>query len=216
MASIFDPKGKSFSQRINAFLDDAKATYGITVGKDSGRTVDWQQKHHVAHMFLYNSYKSTKPAKVDIGKRTISWSHFSDPKVIWATVKFSDFLRTAKNSVPVKDGTKWKVGFEPDQKATEKHVKSLQTTAGIGNSGKAMVSSGLKPCGQPCKCGAGRSKHLDGIASDLNSGNLATLSAKLTAAKAGTLDNYLAQFGLYRPLLNHPTSPEKWHVEAKP
>ena len=109
-----------------------------------------------------------------------------------------------------------KVGFEPDQKATEKHVKSLQTTAGIGNSGKAMVSSGLKPCGQPCKCGAGRSKHLDGIASDLNSGNLATLSAKLTAAKAGTLDNYLAQFGLYRPLLNHPTSPEKWHVEAKP
>ena len=37
----------------------------------------------------------------------------------------------------------------------------------------------------------------------------------LDDAKAGTLDNYLAQFGLYRPLLNHPTSPEKWHVEAK-
>jgi len=38
-------------------------------------------------MFLYNSYKSTKPARVDGVKRTIAWSHFSDPKVTWATVK---------------------------------------------------------------------------------------------------------------------------------
>jgi len=79
-----------------------------------------------------------------------------------------------------------------------------------------MVSSGLKPCGQPCKCGTGRSKHLDGVAADLNSSHLATLTSKLTAAKAGTLDKYLAVYGLHRPLLNHPTSPEKWHVEAKP
>jgi len=79
-----------------------------------------------------------------------------------------------------------------------------------------MVSSGLKPCGQPCKCGTGRSKHLDGVAADLNSSHLTTLTSKLTAAKAGTLDKYLAVYGLHRPLLNHPTSPEKWHVEAKP
>ncbi|PCK04345.1 MAG: hypothetical protein COA42_19280 [Alteromonadaceae bacterium] len=215
MTSAFDPKGKTFTQRLKAFLDDVKATYSLTVGQDSGRTVAWQQKHHVAHMFLYNSYRSTKPAKVDGVKRTIAWSHFSNPKVIWATVKFSDFLKTAKNATPVKDGQKWKVGFEPDQKATEKHVKSLQTTAGIGNSGKAMVSSGLKPCAEPCKCGAGRSKHLDGVAADLNSSHLTTLSTKLVTAKAGTLDDYLAKFGLHRPLLNHATSPEKWHVEAK-
>jgi len=215
MASIFDPKGKTFSQRLKAFLDDAKATYSLTVGKDSGRTVDWQQKHHVAHMFLYNSYKSTKPTKVDVGKRTIAWSHFSDSKVIWNTVKFGDFLKTAKNNAPIKEGQKWKVGFEPDEKATEKHVKSLQTIAGIGNAGKAMVSSGLKPCGEPCKCGAGRSKHLDGVAADLNSSHLTSLGTKLLAVKAGTLDEYLARFGLHRPLLNHATSPEKWHVEAK-
>ncbi|VAW44952.1 hypothetical protein MNBD_GAMMA04-276 [hydrothermal vent metagenome] len=216
MAGIFDPKGKTFALRLKAFLDDVKATHNLSIGKDSGRTVDWQQKHHVAHMFLYNSYKSTKPAKVDAGKRTIAWSHFSDPKILWNTVKFSDFLRTAKNIAPIKQGQKWKVGFEPDQKATEKHVKSLQAIAGIGNAGKAMVSSGLKPCGQPCKCGAGRSKHLDGVASDLNSSHLTALSSKLTVAKAGTLDDYLAKFGLHRPLLNHATSPEKWHVESKP
>jgi len=215
MNSIFDPKGKTFAQRLNAFLGDAKTTHKLTIGKDSGRTVDWQQKHHVAHMFLYNSYKSTKPAKVDAGKRTIAWSHFSDPKVIWKTVKFNDFLRTAKNVAPIKVGQKWKVGSEPDQKATDRHVKSLQTTAGIGNAGKAMVSSGLKPCDQPCKCGAGRSKHLDGVAADLNSSHLTTLSSKLSVAKSGTLDEYLAKFGLHRPLLNHPTSPEKWHVELK-
>ncbi|KGJ89804.1 hypothetical protein [Colwellia psychrerythraea] len=216
MANQFDPKGKPFSKRLKAFLDDAKSTYNITVGQDSGRTIAWQQKYHVAHMFLYNSYKSTKPSKVATGKRTIAWSHFSDPKVIWATVKFGDFLKTAKNQSPIKEGQKWKSGFEPDQKATEKHVKSLQTKAGIGNAGKAMVSSGLKPCGQPCKCGAGRSKHLDGVAADLNSSHLVTLTSKLTAAKAGTLDAYLALYGLHRPLLNHPTSPEKWHIEAKP
>jgi len=77
-----------------------------------------------------------------------------------------------------------------------------------------MVSSGLKPCGEPCKCKAGRSKHLNNLAADLNTGNLATLKAKLKTAKAGSLDNYLKKYGLHRPLLNHPTSPEKWHIEA--
>ena len=47
MASIFDPKGKNFSQRINAFLDDAKATYGITVGKDSGRQLIGSKSRYI-------------------------------------------------------------------------------------------------------------------------------------------------------------------------
>jgi len=212
----FVPTGKTFDQRLKAFLSDATTNYGITISKDNGRTIAWQQKHHVAHMFLYNSYKSTKPAKVESGKRTISWTHFSNAKTMWSTIVFSDFLRTKTNGVPMKQGTAWKKGFEPDQTATEKHVKSLLVSAGIGNAGKAMVSSGLKPCGEPCKCGAGRSKHLDGVAADLNSGNLASLTTKLTAKKAGSLDDYLKKFGLHRPLLNHPSSPEKWHVEALP
>ena len=131
-------------------------------------------------------------------------------------MNFKDFLRTKKNSTPTKQGKAWKTGFEPDQSATEKNIKKMLVSAGIGNAGKAMVSSGLKPCGEPCKCGAGRSRHLDGVAADLNSGHLSSLSAKLAKAKAGTLDNYLKKFGLHRPLLNHPSSPEKWHVEAIP
>ncbi|MDR4515939.1 MAG: hypothetical protein MRK00_00855 [Nitrosomonas sp.] len=214
--TVFEPKGKTFEQRLKAFLDDASKTYGITISKDNGRTVAWQQKHHVAHMFLYNAYKSTKPANVDAGKRTISWTHFSSAKTTWNTIVFSDFLRTKANGIPIKQGIEWKKGFEPDQAATEKNVKSLLVAAKIGNSGKAMVSAGLAPCGEPCKCGAGRSKHLDGVAADLNSGHLDRLTLKLTAKKAGTLDEYLKKFGLHRPLLNHPSSPEKWHIEALP
>lgn len=167
--TAFVPTGKTFDQRLKVFLSDATTNYGITISKDNGITVVWQQKHHVAHMFLYNAYKSTKPAKVEAGKRTISWAHFSSAKTMWSTIVFSDFLRTKTNGVPMKMGTAWKKGFEPDRTATEKHVKSLLVSAGIGNAGKAMVSSGLKPCGEPCKCGAGRSKHLDGVAADLNS-----------------------------------------------
>lgn len=34
------------------------------------------------------------------------------------------------------------------------------------------------------------------------------------AKKAGSLDVYLKKYGLHRPLLNHPNSPESWHIEA--
>lgn len=213
MAEIFDPKGKTFKQKIDAFIQDVKDTHKITIRLDNGRTVEWQQKHHVAHMFLYNAYKSTKPANADVANRTIKWEHISDPKVVWNTIKWQNFLRTKTNQTPIKMGNAWKTGSEPDKAATEKHVKSLLSTAQIGNSGKAMVSAGLKPCGEPCKCGAGRSKHLDGVAADLNTGDLDLLVAKLVTNKAGSLDDYLKKYGLHRPLLNHPSSPEKWHIE---
>lgn len=213
-ATPFSATGKPFNQRLDAFLKHAKDTYSITIGKDNGRSVDWQQKHHVAHMFLYNAYRSTKPAKADKISRTIAWEHFSDPKVIWNKITFSDFLRTNDGKIPQKAGLKWKACFEPNKEATIKHIKTMQVTAGIGNGGKAMVSSGLKPCGEPCKCSAGRSKHLENIAADLNSGHLEQLQVQLAAAKHGSLDDYLKRFGLHRPLLNHPSSPEKWHIEA--
>jgi len=216
MATVqaFNPKGKTFNQQIDAFIADVKKTHQLTIGKDSGRTKEWQQKHHVAHMFLYNAYKSTKPVNTDKGKRTIAWSHLSDASVNWASTKFDDFLRTSKNTKPIKSAGKWKVGQEPDETKTIANVKLLLKKAGIGNGGKAMVSSGLKPCGEPCKCKAGRSKHLNNLAADLNSAHLKSLKVKLNTAKAGSIDEYLKKFGLHRPLLNHPTSPEKWHVEA--
>ncbi|HUQ91765.1 MAG TPA: hypothetical protein VM120_08790 [Bryobacteraceae bacterium] len=213
--AAFDPKGKTFQQRLQAFLDDALKTHSIVVRKDSGRTSQWQQKHHIAHMFLYNKYTSTTPAKVDKDERTISWSHLSDAALIWeGGVAKAEFLKTKDGKEPELAGAAWKKDAEPDKDKTIENVKQMQVTAGIGNGGKAMVSSGLKPCGEPCKCGAGRSKHLEDAAADLNSTDLASLVTKLTAAKAGDIDAYLKKFGLHRPLVNHPESPEEWHVEA--
>jgi hypothetical protein len=167
-------------------------------------------------MFLYNKYTSHQPAKIERGKRTISWAHLSDVKTVWSTIPFSDILRTKANIPSVNVGQAWGKNFEPDRAATEKRAKELLSAAGIGSGGQAMVSAGLKPCGEPCKCTAGRSKHLDGVAADFNTADMGTLKVKLTAAKAGTIDDYLKKFGLLRPLLNHPTSPEAWHIEATP
>jgi hypothetical protein len=218
-AAAFDPKGKSLPQRVDAFIADVNATYSIVVTKDDGRTAEWQQKHHVAHMFLYNKYQSTTPANIETGERLISWAHFSDPKVVWASTDWADFLRTKTGDAPKKTGTEWTKGSEPDKDATKKNVKSILVNDGIGSNGEAMVASGLSPCGEPCKCGAGRSNHLSDQAADLNSAALTQLTqtlTKLPADKALDLDAYLKRFGLHRPLLNHPTSPEKWHVEALP
>jgi len=213
-SATFNPVGKTFPQRLDAFVADAKVSHGLTVRRDSGRTAEWQQRLHICHMFLYNKYLATKPAETDTGKRTISWAHLSAAKTAWATVSFTDILRTNVGGTPVKDGEAWAKASEPDQSATEKRAKQLLAAAGIGNNGQAMVSAGLKPCGEPCRCGAGRSKHLDDLAADLNTTDMGTLGNKLNAAKAGTIDAYLKKFGLHRPLLNHAESPEPWHVEA--
>ena len=212
----FDPKGKTFKQRVDACLEDAKKVHGVTIRQDAGRTADWQHRMHVCHMFLYNKYNSHQPAKVETGKRTLSWAHLSDANTVWSTIPFSDILRTKTGVPAVKVGTAWVKNFEPDRAATEKRVKDLLIAEGIGSGGQAMVSAGLKPCGEPCQCTAGRSKHLDGVAADFNTADMGTLKLKLTEAKAGTIDEYLKKFGLHRPLLNHPTSPEAWHIEAIP
>ena len=213
----FDPKGKTFLQRLDAFIADVQSTYKLTITRDSGRTAAWEQRMHICHMFLYNKYDSTTPKNVEGAGRTIAWSHLSDAKVIWATVLFTEILRTAKDGLPAKDAktaTGWQKDLEPDKDATEKYAKKLLIDEKVGDKGQAMVASGLKPCGEPCGCGAGRSKHLEDLAADLR--ELDTLTATLTTAKAGDLDSYLAKFGLNRPLLKHPTSPEEWHVEAIP
>ncbi len=165
-------------------------------------------------MFLYNKYKSSKPVNRESGKKTISWSHFSNAQILWGTIKFSDLLRTASNTIPVKKDNGWKKGYEPDEAATKRYIKAMMLKSNIGSSGTAMVAPGVNPCGQPCKCGATRSKHLTGVAADLNTTALKSLTTKLKAAGAGDLDAYLKTFGLHRPLLNHKSSPEPWHVEA--
>lgn len=213
MATAFEPKGKTFTERLNAFLKEAKDTYGLAVRPDNGRTVEWQHLHHVAHMFLYNFYQ-TKPAKAEKLTGTIAWEHISDPKLQWRAIKWDDFLRTKSKQKPIKSGNAWKTGHEPDRAATEDNARAIQRGGKIGNNGKAMVAAGLSPCGEPCKCGAGRSRHLDGAAADLEPSDLASLIAKLAAKKAGSLDDFLKKYGLHRPLLNHPTSAEMWHVEA--
>jgi len=204
----------TFAQRLDAFLDDVKANYGISIGRDDGRTPVWQQQMHLCHMLLFNAYASTQPAHIEPGHRTIAWSHFSDPRVGWQLVRFGDILRTAKDVAPKKNGAAWQAGFEPDKERTLLRALFLLKDEGIGKGGAAMVSSGLAPCGEPCRCGAGRSKHLSGMAADLDTVALHLLGDKLRP-KGVTLDAYLLSFGLHRPLLNHPTSPEAWHVEAK-
>jgi len=214
-APAFDPKGKSFLDRLAAFQADVLKTYSITVRKDSGRTSAWQQKHHIGHMFLYNSYTWTTPANCDKGERTISWGHLSDAEVIWeGGVLWSDLLRNKTGGIPVRDGKGWKKDNEPDKDKTIENVKAVLAAGKVGNGGTAMVSSGLKPCGEPCKCGVGRSKHLEDAAADLNTVDLTSLTAKLAAAKADDIDTYLGKFGLNRPLKDNKESPEPWHVEA--
>ena len=211
---MFDPAGKTFAQRLDAFLTDVKVKHGLTIDRDDGRTPDWQQRIHVCHMLLFNAYASTTPARTEPGMRTIAWSHFADAKVAWQLIPFSDILRTAAGTVPVKSANGWQPGHEPDRAQTLGFARQLLKTEGIGKGGAAMVSSGLAPCGEPCRCGAGRSKHLTGMAADLDTADLLMLNSKLNATPGHTLDAYLTSFGLHRPLVNHPTSPEAWHVEA--
>jgi len=212
----FDPKNKTFTERSVAFIADAKSKYGVVIRKNSsGRTVQWQQKHHVAHMFVYNAYSKKKPANVETGSNTISWTYFSDAKTKWHTVKYADFLRTSDGKVPEKkNDAEWKDTAKPDKTKTIAHVKAMQVKAGIGGGGKAMVSSGLKPCKSPCACTVGRSKHVSGVAEDWNVKDLNSLIAKLKAAKAVSLDEYLKAFGLHRPLKDLGKRSEAWHIEA--
>jgi hypothetical protein len=217
MADPFNPRGQSFAERIRAFRTDANDTYRVHVRTDRGRTPEWEQKHHVAHMFLYNAYGARiQPRVREPGKFTIAWSHLSDPTVQWQGVRWEHLLRTADGGVPRKVGSDWDPGARPDRDATVKNLKTMQIYDGIGRLGFGMVAAGFRPCGEPCRCRAGRSKHLDGLAADINRSDLAALTNALRHNRGPTLDDYLKRFGLYRPLLHHPKSPEDWHVEALP
>jgi hypothetical protein len=214
---LFDPRGKSFKQRLDAFLNYAKLQYGVHIGQDHGRTPEWAQTMHVCHMFLYNAFANHKPRHLDTtNKRTISWDYISDPKLSWNLVKYTELLRTANGQPPEKFGAGWKKDMEPDLKKSQERMKQLLMDGGCARGGTAMIACGIAPCGEPCGCPTGRSKHIDGLAADLKMHDLDLLTHKLSVNKAGTLDHLLSVYGLYRPMLHHKTSPEQWHVEAIP
>lgn len=213
----FNPAGKTFKQRLAAFLSYVEKNYGVHIRQDQGRTPQWAQKMHICHMFLYNTFAHNKPrpGNVDpVNKRTIAWEHLSDPKVEWSLVNYSELLRTSDGGIPEKVGPSWKPGKAPDLAQTTEHMTKVLLLAGCAHGGKAMIACGIKPCGEPCRCSTGTSKHLDGLAADLKMADLNLLSNKLKTNKAGSLDDLLYKFGLHRPMLHHKTSPEEWHVEA--
>ncbi len=213
----FDPSGKPFKQRLDAFLHFAKIQYGVSIGQDHGRTPEWAQTMHLCHMFLYNAFASSRPKHVDkINKKTIAWEHMSDPKVVWKLIPYSELLRTSEGHPPEKQGAGWKKGMEPDRAKSAAWMQKVLIAGGCARGGKAMIACGTKPCGEPCGCPTGTSKHLDGLAADLKMHDLERLVQKLAKKNAGTLDHLLAAYGLHRPMLHHKTSPEPWHIEAIP
>jgi hypothetical protein len=209
----FDPAGKSFKQRLEAFLAFSQKEYGVPIGQDHGRTPQWAQRMHICHMFLYNAFAHNKPKFTEKGKGTIAWDHISDPKVEWALISFKELLRTADGGVPEKTGPSWKPGKQPDLEKTKENMSDVLIAGGCAQGGKAMIACGITPCGEPCCCGTGRSNHLDGRAADLKLADLNLLTNKLKAKNAGSLDDVLYKFGLHRPMLHHK-HPEAWHVEA--
>lgn len=215
----FNPAGKTFKERLDAFLAAAKNTYGVTIpaGTDFRKPED-AQRWHVAHMIYYNSYASLKPAKSELvgGHHLIAWSHLESATTVWQHVTWQDFLRDANNQIPVKQGNAWAAGKAPDKTKTRERAYAILKAAGIGTAKNrstephsAMVAPGYQGCAEPCRCGGSRSKHIAGAASDLGKTQLEQLRVKLQQANAGTLDAYLKTFGLHRPMSSEP-----WHIEA--
>jgi hypothetical protein len=146
----------------------------------------------------------------------IAWDHFHRADLAWdAGVRWEDFLRdgTGKACIKTDTGTAWVAGREPDQGRTQAQARRILKGFGVGQGGKAMAAPGLNRCGEPCGCGAGRSRHVEGLAVDLN--RLDQLERALAARSAGPLDAYMKKFGLHRPLKDLPADKrELWHVEA--
>lgn len=215
----FQPAGKSFAERLDAFLADAAKRYKVTVQKEAQlRSAKDAHTWHLAHMFVYNAFASRKPKQAEAkAPHTIKWSHFSKADLAWQhDMDWKHYLRTKDGAVPEKsaDGKAWAAGKEPDEAKTRARALEILKTAGIATSvaakpNGAMVASGYAGCGEPCRCGGNPSKHIAGLAVDLRKAQLPFLEKALREAKAGSLDNYLKKFGLARPMTSEP-----WHVEA--
>jgi hypothetical protein len=224
----FDPKGKTFLQRVEAFVKDAKDRFGVHIiipASQGGRTAEWAQRAHVAHMIKYNSYRypdglKPKHYKAIGGHNLLDFEHLNDPKTSWDGVSWDDFLRNSKGQAcrRTTDDKAWAAGFEPDEAQTRKRALAILQEMGVATQDdrpnephSAQVAPGYEGCKEPCACGGKRSKHIDGMAIDL-SPKIAlktTLPQKFSPAVPASFDKYLKCFGLHRPVMPK----ESWHVE---
>ena len=136
----FLPAGKSFQERLDAFLADAKAVYGVTIpaGTEFRKPED-AQKWHVAHMIYFNSFASLKPANSELvnGRKLIAWSHLSNTTTVWQHVSWQDFLRDANGQVPMKQGTGW----APERRRIRRRLAKGRTTSlRLGGSRRRMTA----------------------------------------------------------------------------
>jgi hypothetical protein len=217
----FDFKGKTLNQRVEAFRQDAEQTYGVKIRITREMETDAlkQQTMHVAHMFYYNNFQSRQPAQHEPNgskpQGVIKWEHFSKADLVWAGgVTAELFLRDADNRPCVRQGGGW--SKPPDKERSKARALAVLASYGVATDGKKpedghnnMVAPGIQGCGEPCRCGGNKSRHLSGEAADLNKADLAKLTEQLQKKNAGTLNGYLAQFGLHRPM-----SSETHHVEC--
>jgi hypothetical protein len=83
-------------------------------------------------------------------------------------------------------------------------IKNITATSGFRSPEKqAQLYAQYQRTGKPLAAKPGKSKHEFGIAIDISSGQANTL------ANSGLL----GRWGFYRPLVNHKTHPEPWHLE---
>jgi peptidoglycan hydrolase-like protein with peptidoglycan-binding domain len=209
----------SFMERVTRFTNYVAANHGITVGVNSStRQPLWQQRMHVAHMIKYNSYRSLKPRNFTAigGHNLVSFAHLSSATLVWGfNLNASDYLRDATGA-PCRKGPTGAWMNAPEETRTRQQAYELLKSNGIGTSSErpgdlhsAMVAPGVEGCAEPCSCGGGRSKHLSGVAVDLDRAAMEQLRAALDPPTNASVDALLGRFGLHRPMTSEP-----WHVES--
>jgi hypothetical protein len=205
-------------ERVRVMARAANDRYKCTVTiNQSNRSPEQAQQFHVCHMFLHNMFKKLRPKHIAKDGRTIDWDHLSKPEIAWALItNRGQFLRTKSGDPAALDagGTAWAAGKEPDKKASVKAMAAFLTSHHV----RSMAAPGQNGCGEPCGCGGMASKHITGKACDVS--GMPELFAVLKKDYKGSgdpLDEFLKEFGLYRPMAHlEGKKREEWHVEALP
>src|SRR5689334_1156953 len=97
----FESRGKTFTERLEAMLNDAEQVFHVHLRKVGGARDPFRaQFWHIAHMFYWNSYKHQHPQPFEHwrGHRVISFRHAQDPHLVFGEgwdyrVPWSEFLR---------------------------------------------------------------------------------------------------------------------------
>jgi hypothetical protein len=221
-AVIVPPVDGTLMHRLQKFFDHARTTWGIVVTANSQfRTSQVQNQFHIAHMIRFNSYgEMLRPRHSERyqGRNVISMAYLSDATVRWGEgIDYSMFLRDRLGQLCRKTPDLRGWINPPDETQTRKRAEDLLRQWKIGTPKKppgapahsAQAAPGVQGCMEPCMCGGRRSKHVVGMAADLDSNAMAEIQRRLIPSNCETMNALLAQFGLHRPV-----SSEDWHVEA--